>query len=92
LPFKKKSKKKKRRQRARRKERRKARQGSNEQVPFLATAWQNSHAKVEKKGGSSVRGDLKSIEILAKILASPFLFWLVFIGFIRVILDEAHGV
>lgn len=39
-----------------------------------------------------MRGDLKSIEILARILASPFLFWLAFIDFIRVIVGEARGV
>jgi len=27
-----------------------------------------------------MKGDVKSIEILAKILASPFLFWLFFIN------------
>jgi len=35
-----------------------------------------------------VGGDLKSIDILARILAAPFLFWLVFIDFIRMIVGE----
>jgi hypothetical protein len=32
-----------------------------------------------------VRSDLKSIEILARILAAPFLFWLAFLDVIRMI-------
>ncbi|MCJ7424795.1 hypothetical protein MUP01_11085 [Candidatus Bathyarchaeota archaeon] len=35
-----------------------------------------------------MRGDLKSIDILARILAAPFLFWLVFIDFMRMIVGE----
>jgi hypothetical protein len=31
-----------------------------------------------------MRGDLKSLMILAGILASPFLFWLTLIDFIRI--------
>jgi hypothetical protein len=38
-----------------------------------------------------LRGDLKSIAILAGILASPFLFWLAFIDFIRIIVGEPRG-
>jgi len=39
-----------------------------------------------------VRGDLKPIAILARILAAPFLFWFAFIDFIRMIVGEARGV
>jgi len=38
-----------------------------------------------------VKGDMKSIAILARILATPFLFWLAFIGFIIMIVGEARG-
>jgi hypothetical protein len=34
---------------------------------------------------------MKSIAILARILATPFLFWLAFIGFIIMIVGEARG-
>lgn len=39
-----------------------------------------------------MRGELKSIAILARILAAPFLFWLAFIDFLRMIVGEARGV
>jgi len=35
-----------------------------------------------------VGGDLKSVDFLARILVTPFLFWLVLIDFIRMIVGE----
>jgi len=35
---------------------------------------------------------LKSMSILARILAASFLFWLAFIDFLRMIVGEARGV
>ena len=39
-----------------------------------------------------MRGDLKSMAILARILEASFLFWLAFTDFIRMIVGEARGV
>jgi len=55
-------------------------------------SWQRhneTHARVEKIGDRSLKGDLKPTAILAGILATPFLFWLAVIDSIRIVVGKS---
>lgn len=61
------------------------RERQKDKLHFSRAVWQSSHVEVEKRGGQIMRGDLKCIEVLAAIVASPFLFWIAVTHLMRMI-------